>query len=290
MRNIGVVGCGLMGRGIVKNLLENNYKVSIYDIDKAAVGRLEEMGATASASVKSMAKEIDCLILSLPSPALVQKTLLEDGAINELKAGSTVLDMSTNDVEITRNLAQHAKKSGIELFDCPLSGGPAGAENGTLTIMVGGNAKAFTGIVPVLKAVGEHIEYVGPSGAGQAVKLCHNMIVGGVITLLSEALLTGEKAGVPKAKVASILQKGSAHTRVMDVFGSNILEDNFSDIKFSLANMTKDIQLYRNLAERELIPTFASQPSHQIYQLAANKGKGALDATAIYEMLDEWGG
>nr|WP_257349987.1 NAD-binding protein [Pseudalkalibacillus decolorationis] len=131
------------------------------------------------------------------------------------------------------------------------------------------------------------MKYVGTSGAGQTVKLCHNMVVGGIITLLSEAFLTGEKAGVSKEKLASILQKGSAHTRVMDVFGGNIVDQTFENIKFSLANMKKDIHLYRKLAEEHQISTFSSQSVHQLFHLAHYQGKGNLDSSAIYEVFAE---
>ncbi|WP_246202594.1 NAD(P)-dependent oxidoreductase [Virgibacillus doumboii] len=287
---MGVVGCGLMGHGIAKNLLKNNYTVMVYDIDQTAVKRLESIGAIGASSVKMMAKEIDCLILSLPTPELVRKTLLGDGTINGMRAGTNILDMSTNDVEVTRELHNYAKEYEIDFFDCPLSGGPAGAEAGSLTIMVGGNEAAYSAILPVLNAIGDHIDFVGPSGAGQTVKLCHNMVVGGVITLLSEAFLTGEKAGVTKEKVASILQKGSAQTKVMEVFGQNILNGSFEDVKFSLANMTKDIHLYRNLAETQQIPTYVSQPVDQLYQMAKEKGRGGEDSSTIYNVLAEMGG
>lgn len=290
MEKVGIIGCGLMGRGIALNLLKNGYEVYVHDVNNEAVKDLEREGAIAADHIGTMEK-VKYLILSLPFPSLIKSIILDEnnGAIRVMKSGSYILDMSTNDVEITKELNEHAKLKNIEFFDCPLSGGPAGAADGTLTIMVGGNEKAFPKITPLLKAVGEQIEYVGSSGAGQTVKLCHNMVVGGVITLLSEAFLTGEKAGVSKDKLASILQKGSAQTKVMDVFGSNILDDTFNNIKFSLANMTKDIHLYRNLAEKGQIPTFTSQSIYQLFKIANHKGKGAQDATAVYDLIAEQG-
>lgn len=280
-----------MGRGIVKNLLESGYTVFVYDIDKQAVERLVIKGAISSNNVISLAKEVDVMILSLPSPALIKKLMLDEvqgqGAFHVMKKGSYIVDMSTNDVGITEELHDSALTFDLEFLDSPVSGGPLGAESGTLTIMVGGNERAYNDVLPVLNAVGNQIKYVGGSGAGQTVKLCHNMVVGGIIALISEALLTGEKAGISKRKVASILQKGSAQTKVMDVFGSNILEDTFEDVKFSLDNMSKDIHLYRNLAENNEVPTFASQSVNQLYQIARNKGKGKLDSTAIYELFSE---
>lgn len=289
MTAVGVIGCGLMGSGITKNLLKNNYRVHVFDINEAAVKDLVNHGAVPASTPGEMATEIDLLILSLTSPEIIKKTLLheQEGMIFKMKKGSFILDMSTNDVKLTREIHQTAEEYGIQFYDCPLSGGPEGAANGTLTVMVGGNEDQYPIILPILQAVGEHIEYVGKSGAGQTVKLCHNMVVAGVISLLSEAFLTGERAGVTKEKLAGILQKGSGQTRAMDVFGGNILDESFDNVKFSLANMTKDIHLYRELAEDSQVSTFLSDMTHQLFHMGRNEGKGQLDSSAVYSVLKE---
>ncbi|MEK5442713.1 NAD(P)-dependent oxidoreductase [Fredinandcohnia sp. FSL W7-1320] len=289
MTAVGIIGCGLMGSGIAKNLLKKQFKVHVFDINEAAVKSLVDHGAIASATPTDMASEIDFLIMSLTSPDIIKDTLLheQNGVLFKMKKGSYILDMSTNDVQLTRKIHNTAEENGIQFYDCPLSGGPEGAANGTLTIMVGGSKDHFPTILPILKAVGKHIEYVGKSGAGQTVKLCHNMVVAGVITLLSEAFITGERAGVTKEKLAGILQKGSGQTRAMDVFGVNILDESFNNVKFSLANMTKDIHLYRQLAENSQISTFVSDITHQLFHLGKNKGKGQQDSSAVYTVLKE---
>ncbi|WP_180271268.1 NAD(P)-dependent oxidoreductase [Fredinandcohnia onubensis] len=289
MTAVGIIGCGLMGSGIAKNLLKNHYKVHVFDINEAAVKSLVDHGAIAAATPSEMASEINFLIMSLTSPDIIKRTLLheQNGVLFKMKKGSFILDMSTNDVQLTREIHKTAEENGIQFYDCPLSGGPEGAANGTLTIMVGGSEDHFPTILPVLQAVGKHIEYVGKSGAGQTVKLCHNMVVAGVITLLSEAFLTGERAGVSKEKLAGILQKGSGQTRAMDVFGVNILDESFDNVKFSLANMTKDIHLYRELAENSQVSTFVSDMTHQLFHLGKNKGKGQQDSSAVYTVLKE---
>ncbi|MFD1781486.1 NAD(P)-dependent oxidoreductase [Fredinandcohnia salidurans] len=289
MTAVGIIGCGLMGSGIAKNLLKNHYKVHVFDINESAVKNLVDHGAIAAATPSDMASEIDFLIVSLTSPDIIKDTLLheQNGVLFKMKKGSFILDMSTNDVQLTREIHKTAEENGIQFYDCPLSGGPEGAANGTLTIMVGGSEDHYPTILPVLQAVGKHIEYVGKSGAGQTVKLCHNMVVAGVITLLSEAFLTGERAGVSKEKLAGILQKGSGQTRAMDVFGVNILDESFDNVKFSLANMTKDIHLYRELAENSQVSTFVSDMTHQLFHLGKNKGKGQQDSSAVYTVLKE---
>jgi 3-hydroxyisobutyrate dehydrogenase-like beta-hydroxyacid dehydrogenase len=289
MTTVGVIGCGLMGSGMAKNLIKNNYEVIVYDINEDAVKNLVNQGAIAASKPEELASQVDYLILSLTSPDLVKEIVLDEnqGVLNRMNQGTFILDMSTNDVNITRQIHEIAQGKGVEFYDCPLSGGPEGANNGTLTIMIGGNKDRLEEILPVLQAIGQHIEYLGESGAGQIVKLCHNMVVAGVISLLSEAFLTSEKAGVPKEKLASILQKGSGQTRTMDVFGVNIIDHTFGNVKFSLANMTKDIHLYRYLAEDHQISTFVSDVTHQLFHLGRNKGKGNLDSSAIYELLVE---
>lgn len=288
MEKIGVVGCGLMGSGLVKNLLKHHYQVHVFDVNEEAVRRTADMGASVCGTIPELAGKVDCMILSLPTPELVEQTLSK--AFPAMAEGTFILDMSTNDVVLTRKLAEKAKESKLTFYDCPLSGGPVGAESGTLTIMVGGEEQKLPNIDPVLRAVGSHIEYVGESGAGQIAKLCHNMVVGGVISLLSEALMTGEKAGVPKEKVAAVLQKGSGQTRVMDVFGPNLLKESFGEVIFSLGNMRKDMALYRSLAESAGIPTVSSEASRQLFDIAAYQQKERKDATAVYEVIEQLAG
>src|SRR5690625_3371405 len=166
MKKVGVIGCGLMGQGMIQNLLQQQYDVMIYDVNDAATIPLVEKGATHAKDVTTLAQAVDILLLSLPSPKIIQDVLLKE-AFPVMHQGSIVLDMSTNDVDVTRDLAQKAQNCGITFFDCPLSGGPAGANAGTLTIMVGGDEAQFPAVLPMLEAIGEQIEYIGDNGAGQ---------------------------------------------------------------------------------------------------------------------------
>lgn len=284
MKKIGVIGCGLMGAGMIRNLLHQQFDVIVFDINEAMTSPLVEAGATKANKVTSLAKEVDAVIVSLPSPQVIYDVLTKD-VFPHLRENSFVLDMSTNDVEITRQLNKEASKDNIYFYDCPLSGGPAGANAGTLTIMVGGLKEKFSDICPLLQAIGETIEYIGESGAGQIVKLCNNMMVGGIISLASETLQVGEKLGVDKGKITQLMQKGSAQTKVMDVFGPSILEENFDDVTFSLANMMKDIHLYQSMGEQAEVNPSVSQSIVALYESAIKAGKEAKDATAVYDEI-----
>lgn len=287
MQTIGIVGCGLMGHGIATNLVRKGYGVKVYDTNPEAMQRVMDEGAEGAASVPELAKFSDILILSLPSTELVEKVLLDgrEGALPHMKFGSAVLDMSTNDVARTRVIEEAAGVIGISYFDCPVSGGPDGAVTGTLTIMVGGSEEKFSQVSSVLQAMGSHVEYMGASGAGQIVKLCNNMIVGSIISLLGEALLTGERAGVSKQKLAELFQKGSGQTKVMEVFGPAIINETFDDVTFSLANMWKDLSLYRALADSEGVPTAMSDAAYQLFTRASAEGANGRDATAVAELF-----
>jgi 3-hydroxyisobutyrate dehydrogenase len=285
---VGVLGCGQMGRGIIKNLIQNGFEVFVFDVNKEAVKLAEQLGATSTDSVRAIAEKVSYLITSLPNSKIVEDSLLGDhGALHHMATETFILDFSTIDVGTTKRLYERAKEKGISFFDCPVSGGPDGANAGTLTIMVGGDLTYFEQIKPVLHALGKEIEYIGNSGSGQTVKLCCNMVVAGIVALLSEALLTGAKAGVPAVKIAEVMQKGSAQNKVLSVFGPNMLEGTHENVKFLLGHMTKDIHLYSELAKQEKIPSFLSNVITQLFDIANNQGKGGLDTSAVSLVLEE---
>ncbi|OLO42418.1 hypothetical protein BTR23_04150 [Alkalihalophilus pseudofirmus] len=285
---VGVIGCGAMGRGIIKNLVKGGYEVYAYDVNEQALHSVEELGAKTTFDKEQVYSQVHYLITSLPTTQLVEETIVgESGALYSMSKGTSILDVSTTDVEVTRHIFEQAKQKGISFFDCPLSGGPDGAERGELTVVVGGDAVQFEQISPLLRVIGKEIEYIGESGSGQVIKLCNNIVVAGIVTLLSESLLTGVKAGVPAEKIASMLQKGSAQTKVMSVFGPNLIDGNHENVKFMLQHMSKDVKLYMDLATQEKIPTFFSAMIDHFYTSAKNNGKGALDTSAVSQVLEE---
>lgn len=288
MSKVGVIGCGLMGKGMVKNLLNNGHEVSVYDVNPSALKYMSNMGAHLVESIEEIAADSTFLLTSLPSSEILEQTLLSEfGAINFMKPDTFILDMSTTDVKLTQSLHQMANKKGISFFDCPVSGGPQGAEQGTLTIMVGGNHKNIKAITPILEVLGSEIVYIGESGSGQIVKLCNNMIVAGTITLLSEVFITGEEAGVSTSKLAEVLGKGSAQSKVLSVFGPNLVNDEYENVLFQLNHMVKDIDLYMSLVEQDKAPSYVAPIIQQLYYRTKEIGKGGLDTTAVKQYLME---
>jgi 3-hydroxyisobutyrate dehydrogenase len=290
MSKVGVIGCGLMGKGMAKNLLKAGHEVSVYDTNPSVLKEMENMGAQPVEGIASLAADRTFLLTSLPSSEILEQVLLgASGAIQVMKKGTFILDMGTTDVMLTRSLHQQAGKKGISFFDCPVSGGPQGAEQGKLTIMVGGEHSNLNFVSPILEALGSEIVYIGDSGSGQIVKLCNNLMVAGIIALLSEVFLTGEKAGVPPSRLAEVLGKGSAQSKALHVFGPNLVNDEYENVLFQLNHMAKDTDLYIRLVEQGNAPSFVASVIQQLYNKTKILGKGGLDTTAVKQFLMELG-
>ena len=284
---IRMIGCGAMGAGMVKNLLKNGFEVTTFDPDPAKQDQMMKLGAKPVSLPVMDASSIDVVLLSLPTSLLVEETLMT--LLPHLKKDTFVLDMSTTDVGVTKRLSGLAQEAGVYYLDCPVSNGPAGANDGTLTIMVGGEEHAFQSVLPVLQSIGKEIRYIGSSGSGQVVKLCNNMMVAGIMVLLSETLLTGAKNGVDPNKIAELMSIGSAQNKVLSVFGPNLLNDTHDDVKFFLGHMTKDINLYSSMSREVHSPALLSSVVEQLYEVAKAQGKGHLDTSAVGQVV-EWMG
>lgn len=286
---IGLIGCGAMGSGIGQNLLRKQYDVMVYDIDSTNTDSLEKRGAKKAESLSQLSQKCKYILTSLPNSQILKEVLVgEEGIFQHIKQDSFVLDFSTIDPETAQQMYEEARKRNSHFLDCPVSGGPKGALDGTLTVMIGGEEKSFQTIKPLLEAIGKHIYYLGRSGSGQVMKLCNNLMVGGIIALISEAFMTGVKAGISPQKMAMIMQQSTAQNRVFDVFGENILTGHHEEVKFLLSHMSKDLRLYIKLANECQTSLFVGSVVQQLFQMAEQQGKGKLDSSGVAELLEEW--
>lgn len=290
MRKVGIIGCGAMGKGMAKNLVEKGFTVNVYDSNPVILAWSKTIGAIPRISPKEVGTESDVVVTSLPSPEIVKDVLLdENGLLQSLKPNSYILDMSTIDPVTSQGLYHHAKEKDVHFFDCPVSGGPAGANSGTLTIMVGGDETYLPPVRSVLEAMGKDIFYLGNAGSGQIAKLCHNMLVATITTGLGEAFTVGAKAGVPPHKLAQVIDSGSAHNRVLSIFGPAMLNGTYDEVKFSLNHMHKDICLYTKTAFDYGVPSFVGSLVSQLYETAKANGIGDLDSSAVYLTIQQLG-
>jgi len=228
---IGFIGLGLMGRPMAKNLLKAGYPVVVNSRSRGPVDDLVQAGARAAASPADVARQATRIITMVPDSPDVERVLDgPDGVFTSMQPGTIVIDMSSIAPATARRLATKARALGGAMLDAPVSGGDIGAINGTLSIMVGGDAADFTAVKPILDVMGnpDKVVHVGESGAGQLCKLCNQMVIGGTLVVVAEALALARKAGVDAGKVREALLGGFAQSRVLEVHGERALKGTFT--------------------------------------------------------------
>jgi 2-hydroxy-3-oxopropionate reductase len=217
---VGFIGLGTMGREMALNLMKAGFAVRAYDVLAYAVRDLADAGAVAATSVADAAQGADIVITMLPDTPQVEEVVLGPGGLlAHPPRGKLIVDMSTISPQAVRRMHATLGEKGISFLDAPVSGGPVGARNAALSIMVGGNAEAFTRARPCLAAMGTTITHVGESGAGQTVKLCNQLVCGINIQAICEALALGRACGVDLAQMREVLLGGSAASWMLEKLG-----------------------------------------------------------------------
>ncbi len=287
---VGLIGLGIMGRPMARNLLRAGYPLVVHDVDRSAVDALVAEGATADTTPRGVAEATDVLITMLPdSPQVREVYLAPDGALEALRPGWLAIDMSSIAPSTARELATRAAAGGSEVLDAPVSGGDKGAIAGTLSIMVGGTEAGFDRALPILSAMGKTIVHVGPAGAGQVVKVCNQVVVAVVIEAVSEALLLGAKAGVNPARIADVLQGGLAATKVLELRRENMLTGHF-DPGFRIRLHQKDLKNAMELGGETQVALPAAAVVEQLMRAAAAAGRADYDHSGLLTVLEDLAG
>ena len=282
---VGYIGLGIMGRPCVENLLKAGYEVSVWARRRESAAALLDMGCHWDVSPAMLAANVDVLITNVSDTMDVETILLgDDGAVHGARAGLICVDMSTISPMGARDIAARLAASSIDFLDCPVSGGEVGAINGTLTIMVGGKASALETARPVLAAMGKTITHIGDSGAGQVAKACNQIAVGVGVAAVAEVMKLAQACGVNPAPVREALLGGFASSRVLDVHGQRMIDDNYAPgFKAKLHQKDMGIVLETATALGIRLPE-AERVAGLIDQLVAN-GEGELDSSAIARLI-----
>ncbi|WP_281349255.1 NAD(P)-dependent oxidoreductase [Pandoraea anapnoica] len=251
MKIIGVVGLGNMGRGMALSLQRGGFTVLGFDPSPAAGAALAEAGIGLRASIAELAREADALVLSLPTSQVVEAVVNgPDGIAANGREGLVVIDTSTADPQSTRALAVTLREKGIALVDAPVSGGPKGALNGALTMVLGGSAEDIARIEPVLAAMSAKRVHIGDVGAGHVTKLINNLMCAAHLVVAGEAMRLAKAAGVAPEQVLEGLNAGSGRSGITQTnYPTWILNDAF-DSGFTMKLMRKDVRLAMALAEQ----------------------------------------
>jgi 2-hydroxy-3-oxopropionate reductase len=284
---LGLVGLGIMGRPMGRNLLKVGYELVAHDLNRDAVAELVAEGATSAGSSKEVAAACDILITMLPdSPEVREAYLGPDGAFAALRPGWLAIDMSSIAPRVARELAAEAGAAGADMLDAPVSGGDKGAINGTLSIMVGGSEAAFARAMPIFEALGKTIVHAGPAGAGQVVKVCNQVVVAVVIEAVSEALVLGSKAGVAPDRILDVLQGGLAATKVAELRGTNMLDGHFEP-GFRARLHIKDLRNALDLARETGVVLPAAAEVEQLMVAMRVAGRGDLDHSGLITVIED---
>ncbi|HEY3909996.1 MAG TPA: 3-hydroxyisobutyrate dehydrogenase [Stellaceae bacterium] len=292
MATIGFIGLGNMGAPMAANLLKAGHQVTAYDIVQGPVEAFAAKGGRAAASAAEAIAGAEIVITMLPAGPQVRDVYLGNGGVLGRAARDALLiDCSTIDVETARMVAAVAGEAGFDMLDAPVSGGTAGAEAATLTIMVGGSATAFARAQPVLTAMGRTIVHAGPAGNGQAVKICNNMLLATSMIGLCEAFTLADKLGLSPQTLFDVCSKSSSQcwalTSYCPVPGpvpASPANRGYAP-GFTAAMMLKDLRLAQQAAGASAAATPLGAAAAALYQLFVDEGAGGLDFSAIYRFI-----
>lgn len=289
---IGFIGLGLMGKPMAKNLLKAGFPVVVHSRSQPPVDELVAAGATRASTPADVARGTTRIVTMLPDSPDVEKVLTApNGIFDGVQPGTIIIDCSSIAPKVARRLAREAETRGAQMLDAPVSGGEIGAVSGTLSIMAGGDAGAFEDVRPILNAMGnpEKVIRIGDSGAGQICKVCNQMVIGGTLVAVAEAFALAKRSGVDRARVREALLGGFAASRVLEVHGERILNENYKP-GFRSALYAKDMRIAAaTLAEYQTPAPEAAVVQQLVAELVA-RGKGDWDYSALATVLFDLAG
>lgn len=287
---IGFIGLGIMGAPMARRLRDAGYDVSIHARREASMQPLVQHGCRARGSPRELAEACDVIFIMVSDTPDVEAVVLGDfGVIEGARPGAVVVDMSSIAPLATQRMAAALAERGIEMLDAPVSGGEIGAIEGTLSIMVGGKAAIFERVRPLFEVLGKNIVHVGDHGAGQVAKLCNQIVVAATIAAIGEAFLLADKAGVDPAKVREALLGGFAGSRILDVHGRRMLEDNFKP-GFKATLHQKDLRNAVDTARELGLALPGTALVAQWVNALVGSGGGDLDSAALLKVLERLAG
>jgi 3-hydroxyisobutyrate dehydrogenase len=288
--NIGYVGLGHMGSRLAAHLLRA-HTLRVFDLSENAVARLRDQGALACASAADLARECDVILLCLPTSDHVKHAVFgESGLASAARRGTLFIDQTTGDPGVTRELAAQAAALGLAFIDAPISGGPKGAEAGTVAIMVGASVGDFARAEPILREISPHVFHAGAPGTGHVAKLANNLISAAHRMATLEALALANKNGVAPSTMVDILMASSGRNFFIETFvRSSILSGKLAT-GFSLALMHKDIKLAAELGVASGVPLFCTNTVREFFQVAMNMMGRETEVNSVAVVMDKLAG
>lgn len=285
---IGFIGVGVMGARMAKRLLAAGYEVAVYNRSVAKTEPLVQLGAVREETIAGLASRSDviCTCLSMPKD-VIDVYLREDGVISHAKAGVVCLDFTTVDPRTSKAVLAKAKEKGVSYLDAPVSGGPEGAEQGTLTIMVGGERSAWERVLPLLRVLGQTVEYLGPSGSGSVAKLLNQYLVAVHSVAAAEAMVAGVALGLDAEQLYRLLKVSYGDSRMLRRHMEQYVLDRQFAPGGAVKYVHKDVRLANELLETAGMTQYLGQTAERAFSEALAQGLADLDMSAVIQPLEE---
>jgi len=290
MLKVGYIGLGLMGKSIARNILKAGFPLFVHNRSRAAVDELVAEGAVAASTPAVVAAQVDVVFTNLPDTPDVEKVILgERGIIEGAHHGLICVDNSTIKPGAARMIAEKLAERNVSALDAPVSGGDIGARNGTLTIMVGGDASALEKAMPVFLAMGKTVTHVGDAGAGQVAKAANQIMVAAQMVAMGELLVFAKKAGVDPRKVVDAIKGGAAQCWTLDVKPPRLFDGNRNP-GFKARMQLKDLRIIQETAKEYDIPISGTEANTRLFQQMIDLGMGELDNSAVVGVIEKLAG
>ena len=286
MKKIGWIGTGVMGKSMCMHILKKGYALSVYNRTKEKTGELCSHGAAWLATPGDVAAASDVTFTMVGEPADVEQVILgKGGVLEQSRPGSVIVDMTTSEPSLARQIYEEAKGKYVSSLDAPVSGGDIGAREGTLAIMAGGDEEAFKRVLPVFELMGKNIAYMGGPGMGQHTKMSNQIVIAAAMVGVVESLLYARRAGLDLNAVIDIIGKGAASSWSLNQLGRRIVKGDFAP-GFYIGHFVKDMGIALLEARRMKLSLPGLALANQFYTAAMAEGLETEGTQALYKVLD----
>ena len=288
IKNVSFIGLGVMGYPMAGHLQNNGYNVTVYNRTTVKAEKwVEEYKGSMAKTPGEASQNSEIVFMCVGRDEdIIEVMEGEDGILSKVTEGSIIVDHTTASAEIARNYYQKLKDKKLSFLDAPVSGGQAGAENGVLSIMIGGDEKDYNTVKPVLTSYGKAVELIGPSGSGQIAKMINQICIAGLVQGLSEAMAFGKKSNVDMEKVLSVISKGAAQSWQMENRYRTMLDGKF-DYGFAVDWMRKDLSICFNEASKNGAMLPVTKIVDKYYEEVQKNGGNRFDTSSLMTLLDK---
>ncbi|HVR74195.1 MAG TPA: NAD(P)-dependent oxidoreductase [Planctomycetota bacterium] len=291
MLKIAFIGLGNMGYPMAVNLLGAGFEVTVQNRTRSKAESLAPRGAIVADSPAEAARDADLVLACLASVEQSRELFLgEGGIVRSARPGQVLADHATVDLETSRAVHAAARDRGASFLDAPISGGPGGAAEATLSIMVGGDANAFDRALPAFSAMGKTIVHMGPAGAGTATKLANQLLVSTHSLAICEAFLLARTAGVDLEKLFEVLRNSWGSSRMLERNAPRLIQRDFGPSAAPLRNLHKDVSIILRFARENGLTLPSAAEADRVYSTLLGEGKAEWDLTAALLLLERWAG